>query len=141
MSINNKVQLVGNVGQDPEIMTFDSGVKKAKFSIAINSRYKDSSGEFKEDTEWFSIVAWKGTAGIIENHVTKGDRICIEGVLKQDRFTDKDGNNRSAVHVLATSILLLGTIKNKEQNMDPVAHVPPEQIPNDHDSFIDDLPF
>jgi len=77
-TLRNKVQLIGNLGNDPEIITLESGKKLAKFSIATNESYKNSLGEKITDTQWHNVVAWNKTAEIIEKYVTKGNEIVIE---------------------------------------------------------------
>ncbi|MDX1604060.1 MAG: single-stranded DNA-binding protein, partial [Salinimicrobium sediminis] len=74
-ALRNKVQLIGNVGNTPEILTFDSGKKMAKFSIATNETYKNNKGEKVTDTQWHNVVAWGKTAELIENYVPKGKEI------------------------------------------------------------------
>ena len=76
-TLRNKVQLIGNLGNDPEIITLESGKKLAKFSIATNESYKNSLGEKITDTQWHNVVAWNKTAEIIEKYVTKGNEIVI----------------------------------------------------------------
>ena len=71
-SLRNKVQLIGNLGNDPEILNLETGSKLAKFSIATNESYKNKNGERVTDTQWHNVVAWGKTAEIIENYVTKG---------------------------------------------------------------------
>ena len=80
-TLRNKVQLIGNLGNDPEIITLDSGKKLAKFSIATNESYKNTMGEKVTDTQWHNVIAWNKTAEIIEKYVTKGNEIAIEGKL------------------------------------------------------------
>ena len=77
-ALRNKVQLIGNLGNNPEIITLESGKKLAKFSIATNEVYKNSAGEKVTDTQWHNIVAWNKTAEIIEKYVTKGSELMID---------------------------------------------------------------
>ncbi|MDG1111582.1 MAG: single-stranded DNA-binding protein, partial [Polaribacter sp.] len=80
-TLRNKVQLIGNLGNDPEIITLESGKKLAKFSIATNESYKNAMGEKVTDTQWHNVIAWNKTAEIIEKYVIKGNEIAIEGKL------------------------------------------------------------
>ena len=80
-SLRNKVQLIGNLGNDPEIINLESGKTLAKFSVATNESYKNASGEKVTDTQWHNVVAWGKTAQIIEKYVTKGKEVAIEGKL------------------------------------------------------------
>ena len=85
-TLKNKVQLIGNVGNDPEIKSFDGGKKLAKLSIATNESYKNDKGEKVEETQWHSLVAWGKTADIIEKYVVKGKEIAIEGKLTHKSY-------------------------------------------------------
>ena len=93
-TLRNKVQLIGNLGNDPEIITMDSGKKLAKFSIATNETYKNQQGERVTDTQWHNVIAWGKTAEIIEEYVTKGKEVAVEGKLSHRSYDDKEGNKR-----------------------------------------------
>ena len=108
-TLKNKVQLIGNVGNEPEITTLESGRKVAKFSMATNKFYKDSKGEKQQDTQWHSIVAWGKTADIIKKYVEKGKEIAIEGKLTARSYDDKDGVKRYVTEVVVSEILLMGS--------------------------------
>ena len=108
-TLRNKVQLIGNLGNDPEIITLDSGKKLAKFSIATNETYKNQQGERVTDTQWHNVVAWGKTADIIESYVTKGKEIAVEGKLTHRSYDDKEGNKRYATEVVCQELLLLGS--------------------------------
>ncbi|WP_299664540.1 single-stranded DNA-binding protein [uncultured Polaribacter sp.] len=107
-TLKNKVQFIGNVGQDPIITNLDSGKKVARLSVATNENYKNSKGEKQTDTNWHTIVAWGKTAEIIENYVTKGKEIAIEGKLTSRSYEDKEGVKRYVTEVVVSEILLLG---------------------------------
>jgi single-strand DNA-binding protein len=107
-TLRNKVQLIGNVGNAPEIKNLESGKKVASFSIATNEFYKNSNGEKVQNTQWHSIVAWGKTAEIVENYVGKGKEIAIEGKLTSRSYETKDGEKRYVTEILASEILLLG---------------------------------
>lgn len=107
-TLRNKVQLIGHVGNDPEIITFDSGKKKATFSIATNESYKNSKGEKVEDTQWHHIVVWGKTVDIVENYVPKGKEIGIEGKLTSRSYETKEGEKRYITEVVCSELLLLG---------------------------------
>ncbi|PKA83071.1 single-strand binding protein [Ulvibacter sp. MAR_2010_11] len=107
-TLRNKVQLIGNLGNDPEIITMDSGKKLAKFSIATNESYKNQQGERVTDTQWHNVVAWGKTAEIIENYVTKGKEVAVEGKLTHRSYEDKEGQKRYATEVVCNELLLLG---------------------------------
>jgi len=103
----NKVILVGNLGQDPEVRHLESGSVVAKFSLATNERYKDKSGEVKTITEWHDVVVWRGLAELAERLLTKGKLVYVEGKLNHRKWQDKDGNNRKTTEVLANSFQIL----------------------------------
>ena len=105
-TLRNKVQLIGNLGNDPEIITLDSGKKLAKFSLATNESYKDANGEKQTKTEWHNLVAWDKTAEIIEKYVTKGKEIAIEGKLTNRSWDDKEGNKRYTTEVVVSEVVL-----------------------------------
>lgn len=107
-ALRNKVQLIGNTGNDPEIIKLESGRKLAKFTIATNESYKNDSGEKITDTQWHNVVAWGKTAEIIEKYVTKGKEVAIEGKLTHRSYEDKSGEKRYFTEVVANDLLLLG---------------------------------
>ncbi len=107
-ALRNRVQLIGRLGQDPEIVNLDGGKKLAKFSMATNDSYKNAEGERVENTLWHNVVAWGKTAEIIENYVVKGKEIAIEGKLVTRSWDDKEGNKRYTTEVVCNELLLLG---------------------------------
>ena len=107
-ALRNKVQLIGHVGQDPEIKNLDGGKKVANLTIATNDSYKNDKGEKVEQTEWHKVVAWGKTAEIIEKYVTKGKEIALEGKLTHRSYDDKNGEKRYITEVVANDLLLLG---------------------------------
>lgn len=107
-NIKNKVQLIGNVGQIPEIISIQKGKKIAKFTLATNEHYKDSKGEKKTETQWHNLVAWGKTAEIIENYVKKGEEIAIEGKIIYETYEAKDGTKKYATKIKINEILMLG---------------------------------
>ncbi len=107
-TLKNKVQLIGNVGQEPTITNLESGKKVARLSLATNENYKNAKGEKQTDTNWHTVIAWGKTADIIEKYVTKGKEIAVEGKLSSRSYEDKDGNKRYVTEVIVSEILLLG---------------------------------
>lgn len=107
-ALRNRVQLIGNVGNDPEIKTFEGGKKVANLTIATNESYKNDKGEKVEQTEWHRVVAWGKTTEIIERFVTKGKEVAIEGKLTHRSYDDKNGEKRYITEVVVNDILLLG---------------------------------
>ncbi len=107
-AMKNRVQLIGYVGQEPEVKTFDGGKKVANITIATNDYYINDKGEKVENTEWHRVTAWGKTAEIIEKYVTKGKEIAIDGKLTHRSYDDKDGTKRYVSEVVVNDILLLG---------------------------------
>ncbi len=108
-TLRNKVQLIGNLGNAPEIINLESGKKLAKFSLATNENYKNAQGEKQTETQWHNLVAWNKTAELIEKYVEKGREIAIEGKLTSRSYEDKDGNKRYVTEVIVSELLLLGS--------------------------------
>ena len=106
-TLRNKVQLIGHVGNDPEIKSFDGGKKLANFTLATYESYKNDKGEKVEETQWHKLVAWGKTAEIIEKYVTKGKEVAIEGKLTHRSYDDKNGEKRYVTEVVVNEILLL----------------------------------
>lgn len=107
-ALKNKVQLIGNLGQDPEIVNLDGGKKLAKFFIATSETYKNAQGEKVEDTQWHNVVAWGKTAEIVENFLSKGKQVAIEGKLTHRSYETKEGEKRYVTEVTCNELLMLG---------------------------------
>lgn len=107
-ALKNRVQLIGNLGNDPEIINLDGGKKLARFSIATNETYKNAAGEKITDTQWHNVVAWGKTAEIVENYLAKGKEIALEGKLVNRSYETKEGEKRYSTEVNCNEILMLG---------------------------------
>jgi single-strand DNA-binding protein len=108
----NKVQLIGNLGKDPEIRTTpQDATKVASFSLAVNRTFRNRDGDSVEDTQWFNLEAWKGLATVIEDHLKKGDRIYVEGRLKTESY-EKDGVIKYFTKVVVQEMIMLGSARN-----------------------------
>lgn len=104
----NKVMLIGNVGQDPEVRYLDnSQAKVARMRLATTERYTDRSGETRENTEWHTITCWRKLADTVERYVKKGTMIYVEGKLTTREWTDQQGQKRYSTEVVADNIQLL----------------------------------
>ena len=106
-ALKNKVQLIGRLGQDPEIVTFNDGNKMAKFSLATDDSYKDKNGNKVERAYWHNIVVKNGLVKVVEEYATKGQEIAIEGKLTNRVWEDKDGNKRYVTEVVCNELLML----------------------------------
>ena len=107
-AMKNTVQLIGNVGNDPDIKNLDGGKKVANITMATNEVYYKENGDKVEQTEWHRISAWGKTAEIIEKYVTKGREIAVEGKLTHRSYDDKNGEKRYVTEVVVTEVHLLG---------------------------------
>jgi single-strand DNA-binding protein len=107
-ALRNKVQLIGHVGQEPEIKIIEGGKKLAKLTIATNEVYYNENKEKITDTQWHNVTAWGKVADVIESFVNKGKEIAIEGKLTHRSYDDKEGVKRYYTEVVANELLLLG---------------------------------
>ena len=107
MASLNKVMLIGNVGNDPEMRYTPGGNPVTSFSVATNRRYTDSNGETKEETEWFRVIAWRKLAESCNQFLTKGRRVYIEGRLHARNWEGQDGQMRTSLEVTADRVIFL----------------------------------
>ena len=110
-ALKNKVQLIGNLGNNPEIRTLEGGKKMARFSMATSETYRSAKGEKITETQWHNVVAWGKVADIAEQFLFKGSEVAIEGKLINRNYTDKDGNKRYVTEVQVHEVLMLGDKK------------------------------
>jgi len=108
-ALKNKVQLIGNLGNSPEVRTFDGGRKMARFSMATNESYRNAQGERVTDTQWHNLIAWGKLADIAERFLIKGKEVAVEGKLINRSYNDKEGNKRFVTEIQVNELLLLGT--------------------------------
>ena len=144
MSGVNKVILIGNLGADPEIRHLQNGVSVANFRIATSEVYKDkTTGEKREQTEWHSIVAWRGLAEITEKYLKKGSKVYIEGKLRTRKW-EKDGIDRYTTEIMADEMSLLDR-PTGERSSEPApqrqAQATTASAAADQGDDDDDLPF
>lgn len=104
--LRNKVQLIGNLGANPEFTTFENGKKLAKFSLATTQVYYDQKGEKVEDTQWHNIVAWGKDAEKVNKFLTKGSAITLEGKIIYRTYEDKDGIKRYFTEIVMNDLIL-----------------------------------
>jgi len=107
-TIRNKVQLIGNLGNDPDVKQLESGKTLAKLSLATNDRYYNQKGEKIEDTQWHNLIAWGKTAEVAEKYLKKGSEVAIEGKLTSRSYEDKEGQKKYITEVVVSEILMLG---------------------------------
>lgn len=143
----NKVILIGNVGNDPQIKILDGGVKVANFSLATSESYRDKSGNKIENTTWHKLVLWKGLAEISEKYLKKGSKIFVEGKIQNRTWTDKEGVKQYTTEILVDSLTMLGK-KDVSTSSESSTNVPAKDNSSSHDTNDhaggnpnDDLPF
>ena len=108
-SLRNKVQLIGNLGNAPEMKTTETGKKLVKFSVATNEIFTNTKGEKVKETQWHNLVAWGKIAEVAEKYLDKGTEVAVEGKLITKDYTDKDGNKKSSTEIQVNELLMLGS--------------------------------
>jgi len=104
----NKIIIIGNLGRDPELKHTPQGMAVCKFPVATSERRKGASGEQEETTTWFRVSVWGRQAELANEYLTKGRQVYIEGRLRQEEYTDREGNRRTSLEVNATDIQFIG---------------------------------
>jgi single-strand DNA-binding protein len=136
----NKVILVGNLGKDPEIHVLEGNIMVARFSLATTEIYKDKAGKPISQTDWHTVVLWRGLAELAQKHLHKGSMVYVEGKIRNRNWEDKDGNKRHAQEILGESILLLD--KREESTTNNSAHAAENfSTNNEQHEDNDKLPF
>ena len=142
MASLNKVMLIGNVGQDPELRYTPDGNPVANFSIAVNRRRKVGD-EFKDETEWFNIVCFARTAENVNQYLSKGQKVYVEGRFQSSEYVAQDGNQRKSFEVIANDVTFLST-KSEAESINQSSsqnQATPESKPVDSDDEDKDLPW
>tara|TARA_E500000331_G_C16791897_1_gene512720 strand:- start:24 stop:452 length:429 start_codon:yes stop_codon:yes gene_type:complete len=138
----NKVMLIGNVGQDPELRYTPDGNPVANFSIAVNRRRKVGD-EFKDETEWFNIVCFSRTAENVNQYLSKGQKVYVEGSFQSNEYVGQDGNQRKSFEVIANNVTFLST-KSEAESINQSSsqnQATTESKPVDSDDEDKDLPW
>ena len=113
-SLSNKVQLIGNLGQDPETKTLENGKKVVKFTLATTESHKNSEGQKINETTWHNIVAWNGLADTMGKYLKKGKQVAIEGRIVYRSYEDKNGVTKYVTEIVANELMMLRNPKDKE---------------------------
>ncbi len=108
-TLQNKVQLIGNLGNNPDVRSTESGKKMARVSIATNENYRNAKGETVKETQWHNAIAWGKNAELVEKYLTKGSQVAIEGKLVNRNYVDKEGIKRYVTEVQVNDILFLSS--------------------------------
>jgi single-strand DNA-binding protein len=150
-----KIQIIGNVGRDPEQRYTPSGTMVVTFTVAVNNRRRNPDGSFQEETEWFRVSTFGRLAEVCQQYVAKGNQIYVEGRLRVDRWTGQDGQPRTTLDVLANDVQFIGARVRDEdldraggEGLDRPAAQPAQRpaaargAPTELDqSDLEDLPF
>ena len=147
MSSLNKAMIIGRLGQDPDVRYTQSNTAVANMSIATSERYKDKSGEWKENTEWHRVVAWGRTAEICQEYLKKGSQVYIEGPIQTRKWEDKEGQTRYTTEIKALQMTMLdskgsgggGSSSSGNKASEPVSSN--VDLDDNLDNIDDDLPF
>ncbi len=138
----NKVILVGNLGRDPELRYTPSGQPVANFSLATNERWTSPDGSKQEVTTWHRVVAWGRLAEFVQQYLTKGIKVYVDGRLSNRQWTTKNGETRTTVEIIAREIVILSPKGDANQNLpveeETLSDELPEDLPPDEE---DDIPF
>ncbi len=103
----NRVMLIGNLGKDPDLQFLEGNIAVAKFSLATTESYKDKNGKLMSQTEWHTVVLWRGLAELAQKYLHKGSLVYIEGRLKTRSWEDKDHNKKFATEVVGDNLIML----------------------------------
>lgn len=141
----NKITLVGNLGRDPELRYTPQGTPVCSFSLATNERRKDKTGEMQDQTTWFRVTLWGRQAETASQYLAKGRPVYIEGRLRVEEWTDRDGKPRHTLEVNATDMQFIGGGRSEEQAAERASgsSAPSEQASEPQHDFAadDDVPF
>lgn len=108
-ALRNRVQLIGNLGNAPEVRKTETGKKLVRFSVATNESYRNTNGDKVTETQWHNLVAWGKLADIVEKFLSKGSEVAIEGKLINRNYTDKEGIKKYVSEIQVSELLLLGS--------------------------------
>lgn len=123
----NKVTLIGNVGQDPDIRTLENGTKVGRFSLATNESYKDKEGVWQTQTEWHNVIVWRDLAERAGNTVKKGGSLYVEGKIQSRKYTDKEGVEKTSTDIVASTFRSLEKKEKAADDRLPSESQPPSQ--------------
>jgi single-strand DNA-binding protein len=145
----NKAMIIGNLGRDPEMRYTPNGQAVTQFTVAVNRNYKDASGEWKEETEWFRVVAWAALAERTAEYLRKGRKVYVEGRLQTRTWDGQDGQKHYTTELIANTVTPLDTRPREDGESAPAGARParsgtPAGLGGDDDpgsSDLDELPF
>ena len=117
-SMNNTVNLIGNLGQDVNLLTFKTGNKKAAVSLATTSYYKNTKGELQKETQWHNLIAWGLQAEMMSKALKKGSMIAMKGSLQYRDYQDKTGKEVKVTEILVEDFIVVQNRKTENSNSD-----------------------
>lgn len=133
--------LIGNLGKDPDIQFLEGNIAIAKFTLATTESFKDRSGRLVSETEWHTVILWRGLAQLAKKYLHKGSMVYVEGKLKTRSWEDKDGNSKFATEIVGDNLIMLDK-RNENADADRDADMPDELPSPPMDEFGDEkLPF
>lgn len=106
--LRNRVTLIGRLGQDPEVTTFDSGKQKVSMNVATTESYKNAKGEKQEETQWHRAVIWSKLGDVAKNYLKKGNEVALEGKVVYRDYQDKEGVSRKTTEIVVDEMVLIG---------------------------------
>lgn len=142
----NRVMLIGNLGKDPDIQFLEGNIGVAKFSLATTETYKDRSGKLISQTEWHTIVLWRGLAELAQKYLHRGSLVYIEGRLKTRSWEDKDGNKKFATEIVGDNLIMLekrnegGPVPGMD-TIENLGHTDADMPPTQDENGDERLPF
>src|ERR1041384_2772941 len=146
-----RVMLIGNLGKDPDVQYLEGNIGVAKFSLATTETYKDRSGKLVSQTEWHTVVLWRGLAELAQKYLHKSSLVYIEGRLRTRSWEDKEGNKKFATEVVGDNLVMLDKRMDLNHSDHPISHnntgttpgesYPNMEIPPSMSEPADDLPF
>jgi single-strand DNA-binding protein len=113
-NLRNRVQLIGNLGQDPETKTLESGKKIVKFTVATSESFKNGEGQKVNETTWHNVVAWNGLADVAGKYLKKGGQVAVEGRIVYRSYEDKAGITKNITEIVANDLVMLRGPKGQE---------------------------
>ena len=134
----NKVELIGNIGQQPELKTTANGNQLVNIQIATTRGKKDQAGNWKDETTWHKVTLWNRLAEVAKQYSNKGDQVYIEGFLQNNEWTDADGNKRYGTSIVAEKFLMLGGKKQPQGYRPPKRAADPVAVVGEPEP---DMPF
>jgi single-strand DNA-binding protein len=137
----NKIILVGNLGRDPELRYTPQGTPVCSFTVATNEKRKDKSGETQDFTTWFRVTLWGRQAETASQYLTKGRPVYVEGRLRLEEWTDRDGKPRYTLEVHATDMQFIGGTRSDEPNVSASKPAPTDRVSSEPELSDDDIPF